>query len=58
MPPSRMTSTVDQQIDENLRRAYDDVLNEEVPTRFLDLIEQLKADGPQKPPDRKDADGA
>jgi hypothetical protein len=53
-----MTSTVDQQIDENLKRAYDDVLNEDVPSRFLDLIEQLKAAGPDKPPDRKDADGA
>jgi hypothetical protein len=53
-----MTSKVDQQIDENLKRAYDDVLNEDVPSRFLDLIEQLKAVGPDKPPARKDTDGA
>lgn len=43
-------SPVDEQIDENLRRVYDDVLKAEVPDKFLDLIEQLKkADG--KTPD-------
>jgi hypothetical protein len=33
---------VDQQIDENLRRVYNDALNEDVPDRFTDLIRQLK----------------
>lgn len=33
------------QIDENLKRVYTAVLNEELPDRFKDLIAQLKADG-------------
>ena len=37
-----MNSKVDQQIDENLKRVFDDALCEDVPDRFLDLIEQLK----------------
>ena len=31
------------QIDENLRRVYAAALNEEVPDRFKQLLEQLKA---------------
>jgi hypothetical protein len=30
------------QIDENLKRVYEDMLNEEVPDRFKALIQQLK----------------
>ncbi|WP_419247629.1 NepR family anti-sigma factor [Salipiger abyssi] len=30
-------------IDENLRRVYQDMLDEAVPDRFLDLIAQLRA---------------
>ncbi|EPX85056.1 NepR family anti-sigma factor [Salipiger mucosus] len=30
-------------IDENLRRVYEDMLDEKVPDRFLDLIARLKA---------------
>jgi hypothetical protein len=30
-------------IDENLRRVYQDMLDEKVPDRFLDLIAQLKS---------------
>ena len=29
-------------IDENLRRVYDDAANEEIPDRFLNLLDQLK----------------
>ncbi|HEY6917831.1 MAG TPA: NepR family anti-sigma factor [Tabrizicola sp.] len=32
-----------EQIDENLRRVYTATLNEEMPDRFRDLLEQLKA---------------
>jgi hypothetical protein len=32
-----------EQIDENLRRVYTATLNEELPDRFRDLLEQLKA---------------
>lgn len=30
-------------IDENLKRVYDDMLNQDVPDRFKDLLAQLKA---------------
>ena len=30
-------------IDENLRRVYQDMLDEKVPDRFLSLIEQLRS---------------
>lgn len=30
-------------IDENLKRVYQDMLDEKVPDRFLDLIAQLKS---------------
>ncbi|MEO0861192.1 MAG: NepR family anti-sigma factor [Pseudomonadota bacterium] len=39
---SKNPSSLDRQIDENLRRVYDDTLKEELPERFLDLIAQLK----------------
>lgn len=31
-----------EQIDQNLKRVYDDVLNEQVPERFRQLLAQLK----------------
>jgi hypothetical protein len=31
------------QIDENLKRVYTSAMNEELPDRFRDLLEQLKA---------------
>lgn len=49
---------MDQQIDENLRRVYDDVLNEAVPTRFIDLIEQLKTADTNRNTRQKDSDDA
>lgn len=39
----RRNSTLDAQIDENLKKAYSDVLNEQVPDRLTQLLEQLKA---------------
>ncbi|MES2541445.1 MAG: NepR family anti-sigma factor [Pseudomonadota bacterium] len=36
------------QIDENLRRVYTATLNEELPDRFRDLLEQLKIKGVDK----------
>ncbi len=35
-------SRLKEQIDENLRRAYEDALKEQVPDRFKQLLEQLK----------------
>ncbi|AHM05129.1 hypothetical protein roselon_02831 [Roseibacterium elongatum DSM 19469] len=51
---------MDEQIDENLKRVYDDVLNEAVPDRFLDLIAQLKSanTASERKPDGKDGDDA
>lgn len=36
------STAVRTQIDENLKRVYEDALNEEVPDRFMALLEQLK----------------
>ena len=34
---------IQQQIEENLKRVYDDALNEPVPSRFQDLLDQLRS---------------
>jgi predicted metal-dependent hydrolase len=44
----RRKSTLDAQIDQNLKRAYEDVLKEEVPDRLTQLLEQLKAQDAKK----------
>ncbi|SDX45117.1 NepR family anti-sigma factor [Litoreibacter albidus] len=33
----------EKQIDENLKRVYEEVVNEELPDRFKDLLSQLKS---------------
>ena len=35
-------SPVSRQIDENLKRIYDETLNEDVPDRFADLLNKLR----------------
>ena len=35
-------SRLDEQIDENLRRVYQNTLEESIPERFQDLLRQLK----------------
>ncbi len=42
MDPMGEKSTARKQIDDNLKRVYDATLNEDVPQRFLDLLEKLK----------------
>lgn len=37
------TSSIADEIDKNIKRAYDEVVNEELPSRFTDLLNQLKA---------------
>lgn len=45
---NKQKSSVDAQIDENLKRAFEQVLQEEVPDRFRQLLDQLKAEEQQK----------
>ncbi|WP_342454028.1 NepR family anti-sigma factor [Sagittula salina] len=45
-----------QEIDENLKRAYGDVTQQDVPDRFTQLLAQLKAAEGGKP--AKDSDNA
>ncbi|MEJ6389463.1 NepR family anti-sigma factor [Gymnodinialimonas ulvae] len=40
---STRPKAIDRQIDENLRRVYDETLNEALPDRFTDLLTQLKS---------------
>ena len=35
--------TIDRQIEENLKRVYNEALEQDVPDRFRELIEKLKA---------------
>ncbi|MFV2053511.1 NepR family anti-sigma factor [Aliiroseovarius sp. YM-037] len=39
---------IDQQIDENLRRVFQQKVDEELPDRFKDLIDQLKKQESEK----------
>jgi hypothetical protein len=50
--------SVNRQIDENLRRVYEDALNEAVPDRFTELIRKLRTaeDAPPPPPAGRDRD--
>jgi len=48
-------SKVRRQIDENLRRIYDDTLNEPIPDRLTQLLEQLRQTAGQK--EAQDDDG-
>ncbi|HBM60754.1 NepR family anti-sigma factor [Salipiger marinus] len=51
MPHSRRNPKEAEVIDENLRRVYQDMLDEKVPDRFLDLISQLKSQDEAPAPD-------
>jgi hypothetical protein len=42
MSQGKPKSTLRDQIDENLKRIYDDTLNEQIPDRLTDLLEQLR----------------
>ncbi|MEL6563861.1 MAG: NepR family anti-sigma factor [Pseudomonadota bacterium] len=43
MGPKHKPSRIDQEIERNLRRAFDDVAEQELPSRFTDLLQQLRA---------------
>lgn len=53
MTQSKKKATDGDPIVQNLRRVYDDIANETVPDRLLDLLEQLK-----KQDGEKSGDGA
>jgi len=42
MGDDQKKSRLTEQIDENLKRVYDEILKEQVPDRFKDLLAQLK----------------
>jgi len=42
MTKKNISKSVERQIDENLRRVYQDKVEEELPDRFKDLLEKLK----------------
>ncbi len=44
----RVAPAVKKQIDENLKRVYNDVVQEDVPDRFKELLEQLRAQESKK----------
>jgi hypothetical protein len=43
MADGKGKSRLHQQIDENLKRVYEEALSEDIPDRFKDLIAQLRA---------------
>jgi hypothetical protein len=51
MTSSKKKSNVDRQIDENLKRVYGDALNEDLPEKFLSLIDKLKSQERKKDAD-------
>lgn len=42
MPSNSKTSRLRDEIDANLRRAFDDVVNDDIPDPFTDLLSQLR----------------
>ncbi|WP_415922101.1 NepR family anti-sigma factor [Tateyamaria sp. SN6-1] len=42
MPRAGQTSSVVEEIDKNLKRAFDDMANQALPSRFTDLLDQLR----------------
>ena len=43
MKPKQPKSRVVDEIDRNLKEAFEDIANEPIPGRFADLLEQLKS---------------
>ena len=48
MKPRKDRTRIYEEIDENLRIAYQQMLNEKLPQRFVDLIDQLRAEAGQR----------
>ncbi|WP_169795941.1 NepR family anti-sigma factor [Pseudoponticoccus marisrubri] len=56
MSNNARTSKLQQEIDANLKRAYEETLNEDVPDRFTDLLARLKAADQDGSPVQEHAD--
>lgn len=63
MANTRRTPRLQQQIDDNLRRVYSDTVDEPLPDRFTQLLDQLRAqdsaepqDAPQQKPEQAPKD--
>ena len=54
MTQRQQSSRTKREIDENLRRAYGDLANQDVPDRFTKLLDQLRKSGT---PDGSKAEG-
>lgn len=42
MSRSNRNSRIEQEIDDNLKRAFEEVANQDLPSRFTDLLSQLR----------------
>lgn len=49
MSGSKKNSRIEQEIDQNLRRAFDEIANQDLPSRFTDLLNQLREQDGKKP---------
>ncbi|MEL7253955.1 MAG: NepR family anti-sigma factor [Pseudomonadota bacterium] len=45
MTQNRPKSSIESEIDDNLKRAFDEIAAAPVPSRFTDLLDQLKQGG-------------
>lgn len=45
MKPQKTRSDLDQQIDSNLKRAFEDMANAPIPDKFTELLDQLRTTG-------------
>ncbi len=54
MSKSNPKSAIRAQIEENLKRIYDETLQEQIPDRLTELLAQLRAKAGPKPADDED----
>jgi len=50
MPREENSPEIFKEIDESLRKAYEELLNEELPDRFQQLLQKLRDDSPDLEP--------
>lgn len=57
MSRDKPTSRIEEEIERNLKRAFDDVAEQQLPSQLTDLLAQLKAQESQTAPDAKTGEG-